>query len=63
MSEWKSIYLHKPEDGQLVMSRRSGEEGHVSASTYNAENGTFTTTNDKRNRIEVTIWKHDEWKE
>lgn len=63
MSEWKSIYFHKPKDCQVVMCRRSGESGCVGSATYNADKGVFTTTEDKRNRIEITIWKCDEWKE
>lgn len=59
--EWKSIYLDKPRNGSLCVTRRSGEDGTATA-TYSGETNTFRAINHLRNRIVVTIWKNDEWR-
>lgn len=58
---WKSIYLVKPAEGQIVASRINGEQGYVSSCVYT--NGYFETYREHRNRIEITRWKHDQWAE
>ena len=60
MSEWISVYIETPKEGQRVMSKIGGEEGHVGGSIYH--NGYFETYNECRNRFEITRWKHDWWK-
>ena len=59
--EWKSIYLERPEDSSVCVSRIAGEEGYASNTVYDADTATFRTVVNHRNRVEVTIWKHDEW--
>ena len=59
--EWKSIYREKPKDKSVCVSRMSGEEGYASNTIYDAETATFRTFDDRRNRMIITVWKHDEW--
>lgn len=60
--EWISIYLAIPEDGAVVASRIAGEEGYCGRSIYDAKAATFRTYEDHRNRLVITIWKHNEWR-
>ena len=59
---WKSIYRERPKDGQICMSRIHGEQGFCGNSIYEAKTSSFRTYRDMRNRLEITVWKHDEWK-
>lgn len=59
--EWKSIYKELPTDGAKVVSRIAGEEGYCSSTVYDAATHTFRTYEDCRNRLIITIWKHNEW--
>lgn len=59
--EWKSIYKEQPEDGSVCVSARSGEQGYVGECIYEAKSNTFRTYDDHRNRLIITIWKHDIW--
>lgn len=63
MSEWKSIYICTPYNGQKVMCRRSGEEGYTGNAIYDDITATFRTYENKRNRMIITVWKCDEWRE
>ena len=59
--EWKSIYKDKPEGTDTCVSRIKGEEGYASNTAYDSETATFRTYEDHRNRVVITVWKHDEW--
>lgn len=59
--EWKSIYMELPEDGSNCVSGRSGEDGYVGDCWYDAMTNTFRTYEDCRNRLIITVWKHDLW--
>ncbi len=59
--EWISIYREVPKDGAVVASRIAGEEGYCGSTVYDAKTATFRTYTDYRNRLEITIWKHNEW--
>jgi hypothetical protein len=59
--EWRSIYKERPTDGAVCVSRISGEEGYTSNTIYEAKSATFRTHDDMRNRLIITVWKHDEW--
>ncbi|WP_417329203.1 hypothetical protein [Halomonas cupida] len=61
MSEWISVYVRQPVDGQIVKSRISSEAGFCGRCEFHAESQTFRTYSNSRNRFEITIWKHDEW--
>lgn len=61
-SKWISIYKEVPEDGALVTSRIAGQEAYVGCCTYDAKTATFRTYYDHSNRLEIIIWKHNEWK-
>ena len=56
---WVSVYIQKPNEGQMVVSRISNEQGYVGECI--CTNGYFETYRNHRNRIEITRWKHDEW--
>lgn len=58
---WKSIYQELPNDGALCNSRISGEEGYTGSTIYCADTATFRTLRDYEDRLEITLWKHDEW--
>lgn len=62
MNNWISIYKETPEHGQIVMSRRSGEDGYCDKCEWDSYTSTFRTYDNQRNRYIITIWKHDEWK-
>ena len=59
--EWNSIYKEQPVDGARVVSRRAGDAGYCGDGVYDAASHTIRTYVDCRNRLEITIWKHDEW--
>ena len=59
--KWISIYRERPKDGAVCVSRISGEEGYCGHCVYDTESSTFRSYHDHRNRIEITVWKHDEW--
>lgn len=59
--EWISIYREVPKDGAVVASRIAGEEGYYRSTVYDTKTATFRTYTDYRNRLEITIWKHNEW--
>lgn len=58
---WKSIYKERPKNGALCNSRISGKEGYASNTIYCADTATFRTFRDHTNRLEIIVWKHDEW--
>jgi hypothetical protein len=58
---WISIYRELPEDGQKCKSRIRDEDGFCGSSVYCAKTGTFRTYEDCRNRLIITVWKHNEW--
>ena len=57
--KWNSIYLSKPENGQICMSKVKGHKGYVGQCIYN--NGNFETYEDDTNRFIIIRWKHDLW--
>lgn len=60
--EWKSIYIEKPQDGETCACRIAEHEpAYVSGVTWNAKENRFETIKMHSNRIEVIIWKCDEW--
>lgn len=59
--EWISIYREVPVDGAVVASRIAGEEGYCGNTVYDAKSATFRTYTERRNRLEIIIWKHNEW--
>lgn len=61
-TDWISIYKSQPENDEIVMSRISGEEGYTSNCTWDSKTRTFRTFKNGRNKFEITIWKHDEWR-
>jgi len=61
IKEWRSIYKERPADGAVCVSRIAGEAGYTSNTIYEAKSATFRTHEDMRNRLIITVWKHDEW--
>lgn len=59
--KWNSIYRERPKDKAMCVSRISGEEGYAGSCVYDAETATFRTYVNHRNRMVITVWKHDEW--
>ena len=57
--KWISIYVEKPIEGQVCMSKIKGEQGYVSSCVYH--NGYFETYSDESNQFVITRWKHDIW--
>ena len=60
--KWKRIYIEKPKDKALCVSRISGESGYISSTIYDAETDTFRTYQALSNRVIITVWTHDEWR-
>ena len=61
-SEWKSIFIEKPKDGESCTTRRNGNtEGYHGNTIWNERKSRFETVEDKGNRIVITIWKVEEW--
>lgn len=60
---WRDISKEQPIDGQIVYSRQ-GKPNHIgynSGTKWSAASRMFYTKMDRGNRIEVTIWKNDQW--
>lgn len=57
--EWNNIYLSRPTEGQLCMSKKLGGEGHVGECIY--RDGYFETYQNFSNRLQIIRWKHDIW--
>ena len=63
IQKWQSIYKERPTDGAVCASRlASNSEGYTSNTTYDARSATFRSFIDRKNRLIITIWKHDEWR-
>lgn len=60
--KWISVYMQVPKDQQRVDCRRSGEAGYAGNVIYDAKSATFRTYRDDGNRLEIIIWKCDEWR-
>jgi hypothetical protein len=59
-NQWCCVYLSKPQDGQVVVSKRRGEgRGHHSGTVF--IDGYFQTSEDRGNRVVITRWKNDLW--
>jgi hypothetical protein len=59
--KWISIYQKRPICGSICVSRVSGEEGYTSNTAYDGNTATFRSFENLRNRLIITVWKHDEW--
>lgn len=61
IKEWKNIYQERPTDGAVCVSRISEEEGYAGNTVYEKNSATFRSYEDTRNRLIITVWKHNEW--
>jgi len=57
--KWISIYLKRPQEGQVCASKIVFEEGYVGRCIFH--NGYFETYEEHRNRLVITRWKNDLW--
>ena len=59
-SKWICAYMRKPEEGQVVASKKKGDGKAYHGHTPFID-GCFETAEDLGNRIVITRWKHDLW--
>ena len=57
--EWHDFHSFRPQNGEVVASKRKGEVGYNSETIY--IDGFFETYKNLRNRIVITRWKNNLW--